>query len=220
VRFTAADGVKLEGRVFGNGAVGVLLVHGADPSAQTMWFPLVPALVSRGYRVMTFNLRSFCGPGVIGCSGEGLPNSPPDTPRDVVAAVGTLHAEGVGKVFAMGASLGAHSVLWAASHPGAEIAGIVIVSAGRHAAAQYPEYTVTPEALRTIRGPKLFLDGELDREAATDARGTYALATQPKQLVIFPNSALHGADIFTSTDFPDVPKRATKLLLDFLARWD
>jgi alpha-beta hydrolase superfamily lysophospholipase len=218
VRFDADDGVHIEGRIFGTGAVAVLLVHGAESEAQTTWFPLAPALVNHGYRVMTINLRGYCGPGVIGCSGEGLVTNPPDTPRDVAAAVKVLRAEGVEKVFAMGASLGAHSVLWAASHPGPEIAGVIIVSAGRHAAAAYPNYTVTPQALGTIRGPKLFLDGELDREAAADAQETYKLATQPKQLVIFPNSGLHGADIFTSPDDTAVPKRATQLLLDFLDR--
>jgi hypothetical protein len=77
---------------------------------------------------------------------------------------------------------------------------------------------VTPEALRTIRGPKLFLDTELDQDAAADATETYRLATQPKQLVILPKSGLHGADIFTSTDYPDVATRATQIPLDFLAR--
>jgi dipeptidyl aminopeptidase/acylaminoacyl peptidase len=61
VRFSAADGVYLVGRLWGTGDVGVILAHGfSHGSAQDGWLQFAPALVSRGYSVLTFNFRGFC----------------------------------------------------------------------------------------------------------------------------------------------------------------
>jgi hypothetical protein len=61
VHFKAADGVALQGRLFGHGSVGIVLTHIADPEvAQAEWFSLAPVLASQGYRVLTFDFRGFC----------------------------------------------------------------------------------------------------------------------------------------------------------------
>ena len=53
--------VKLVGRLSGTGDVAVILAHGYSQSiAQDDWQPFVPALVGRGYTVLTFNFRGFC----------------------------------------------------------------------------------------------------------------------------------------------------------------
>lgn len=60
-------GVRLEGRLFGSGAVGVVLAHmgGGD---QSQWLEMAGLLATNGYLVLTFNRRGSCPGGELGCS--------------------------------------------------------------------------------------------------------------------------------------------------------
>ena len=68
VRLHGDGGVRLEGRLFGSGVVGVALAHmrGGD---QSQWFELAGLLADNGYRVLTYNRRGSCPGGELGCSG-------------------------------------------------------------------------------------------------------------------------------------------------------
>lgn len=67
VRFRSADGVRLEGRLFGSGDVGVVLAH-MSPGDQSQWLEFATLLASNGYRVLTYDRRGTCPGGVSGCS--------------------------------------------------------------------------------------------------------------------------------------------------------
>lgn len=189
VHFRSADGVDLEGRMFGTGAIGVVLAHIADPQeAQAEWFSFAPLLVHHGYRVLTFDFRGFCPGDLAGCSGTG------DRAKiwlDVVAACDFLRSKGVGEVFAVGAGLGGHAALFAASRPGVDLAGVVALGAPRRALMGPASYDITPSLLRGIHEPKLFMAGrgavESGYEPTADARSMFRSSGPPKELVILPS---------------------------------
>ena len=69
VTFTTADGVKLDGRLFGpsEARAGVVLAH-MLPADQRSWYPFAQRLGNLGFRVLTFNFRGYCPGGDGGCS--------------------------------------------------------------------------------------------------------------------------------------------------------
>ena len=62
VRFRGAGGVRLEGRVFGSGDVGVVLGH-MRPGDQSQWFGFATLLADRGYLALTYDRRGVCPGG-------------------------------------------------------------------------------------------------------------------------------------------------------------
>jgi dienelactone hydrolase len=210
VTFTTNDGVAIEGRLFGAGEVAVVLAHGSFESGQASWVPYARTLAADGYLVLTLNLRGYCPGGDAGCSGGE--RNPPETWRDVVAAVDYLKERGTARVFLMGASLGARSCLWAASSPGVTVAGVIGVSTPEKAAGAFsPRYDFTPEIIAAIEEPKLLMAGDKDGGIAAEARTMLGWATKPKYLTVLPTAA-HGSDLLTLPG-------ASKAVLDFLARY-
>lgn len=121
VRFQAADGVRLEGRLFGTGRVGVVLSHmGRTGDDQSGWFPAASFLADRGYFVLTYNRRGVCPGGELGCSGGH--DSLADHWKDVLGALAFLR-ERVRTVFLGGASIGAMATFFAVERPGPRSAG-------------------------------------------------------------------------------------------------
>jgi dipeptidyl aminopeptidase/acylaminoacyl peptidase len=163
VRFQARDGVELVGRLWGDGDVRVILAHGfSQGQAQDGWLPVPAALAGRGYLILTFNFRGFCGSG--GCS-EGdmqLENNW----RDAIAAVDLLEERGAKKIFLIGASMGGLAVLRAARTPGVDVTGVVSLSTPQFPSKYYegePQANdVTRARLKQIDEPKLFIAGEDD----------------------------------------------------------
>ena len=207
--FTTDDGVRIEGRVFGAGSVGVVLAHGAFETGQGSWFSFAQTLSAQGYGVLTLNLRGYCPGGINGCSGGS--RNPPETWHDVVAGAKFLQRKGTARVFLMGASLGARSCLWAASRPGVTVAGVIGVSTPLKAVADYsPAYDFTRDVIAAIAEPKLLMAGDSDEDYATQARTLFAWAVEPKVLSIL-SSAAHGPTLM------GVPG-ATTAVLDFVER--
>lgn len=213
VHFRSADGVDLEGRMFGTGTVGVVLAHIADPQqAQAEWFPFAPVLVHHGYRVLTFDFRGFCPGDLAGCSATG------DRTKiwlDVVAACDFLRSKRVSEVFAVGAGLGGHAALFAASRPGVDLAGVVELGAPQRALLGPMSYDITRTVLRQIREPKLFMAGkgavESGYDPTADARSMYRSSVRPKELVVV-SSPLPGNTLL-------LEPRARSVLLRFLAEY-
>jgi pimeloyl-ACP methyl ester carboxylesterase len=231
VRFFAADGVELVGRLSGTGDVGVILAHGfSHGSAQEGWLPFVPALVSRGYTVLTFNFRGFCDSK--GCS-EG-PSELGKNWRDAMAAVGFMERRGTKKIFLIGASMGGLAVLRAARMPEVDLSGVVSLSTPQFPSKYYvgePRANdVTPARLRQIDEPKLFVAGTKDVQLpasapfrpgvtsvrfAADARRMFDGAEEPKELALV-DSSFHSSDLLTYAP-ADVRRQTTEVVLRFLS---
>ena len=204
------DGVRIEGRLFGKGDVGVVLAHGNVEDGQASWFSFARVLSDRGYRVLTVNLRGFCPGGLNGCSGGS--RNPPESWHDVVAAAEYLRAQGATREFLMGASLGARSCMWAASRPGVTVAGVIGVSTPEKAVAAFsPGYDFTSELIGAIEEPKLFVAGDQDEDYDAQAQIMFGWATEPKHIAIV-SSALHGSGLLALPD-------ASEAVLDFLVRY-
>ncbi len=56
IRFRATDGMPLHGVLLGSGRKGIVLSH-AFPGNLCDWFPFVPQLAARGYRVLAYDSR-------------------------------------------------------------------------------------------------------------------------------------------------------------------
>jgi dienelactone hydrolase len=210
ITFSTSDGIAIEGRLFGEGEVAVVLAHGSFESGQESWASYARTLAAEGYLVLTLNLRGYCPGGGGGCSGGA--RNPPETWRDVVAAADAVQKRGAARVFLMGASLGARSCLWAASRPNVTVAGVIGVSTPQKAAGSFsPGYDFTPDVVAAIEEPKLLLAGDQDEGIAADAQAMLRWATEPKYLTVLPTAA-HGPDLVALPD-------ASKAVLDFLARY-
>jgi pimeloyl-ACP methyl ester carboxylesterase len=218
VRFSAADGVELVGRLSGTGDVGVILAHGfSHGTAQEAWLRFVPALVSRGYTVLTFNFRGFC-------DREGCSKGPSQLGKnwlDAMAAVAFMEKRGKKKIFLIGASMigasmGGLAVLRAARMPEVDLSGVVSLSTPQFPSKYYigePQANdVTPARLRQIDHPKLFVAGTKDVQLpgtaplrpgvksvrfAADARRMFDAAEEPKELALV-DSTFHSSELVTT----------------------
>ena len=231
VEFTAADGVELVGRLWGTGDVGVILAHGfSHGQAQEGWLPVVPALVSRGYRVLTFNFRGFC-------DSEGCSDRRGDLGknwRDVMAAVDFMETRGAKKIFLIGASMGGLAVLRAARMPEVDVAGVVSLSTPQLPSKYYTvdvqANDMTPARLRQIDEPKLFVAGTKDLQLpgsaplrpevtsvrfAADARRMFDAVEEPKELVLV-DSSFHSSDLLTYAP-ADIRRQTRDVVFRFLS---
>ena len=231
VRFLAADGVELVGRLSGTGDVGVILAHGMSPgTAQEDWRRFVPALVSRGYTVLTFNFRGFCDSE--GCS--EFPVQLGKNWRDAMAAVAFMETRGAKKIFLIGASMGGLAVLRAARMPEVDLAGVVSLSTPQSPSKYYigePRANdVTPARLRQIDEPKLFVAGTKDVQLpgtaplrpgvksvrfAADARRMFDAAEEPKELALV-DSSHHSSELVTFAP-ADIVRQTRGVVFRFLS---
>jgi pimeloyl-ACP methyl ester carboxylesterase len=204
VRFRGQDGVRLEGRLFGSGDVGIVLAH-MRPGDQSQWLDFAALLASRGYRVLTYNRRGTCPGGDLGCSrgtGSG------DDWKDLGPAVDVLRAAGSRRIVVGGASLGAMESLYALSR-GLNADGLIWVSG-------FDFYGLVPvkQQVRRVLVPKLFIAGEFDRDAA--ALLPELEDAPPPRVVVSLDTSEHGTDILAYAD-PAVADEFREVVLDFLA---
>lgn len=218
VQLNTPDGAHLEGRVFGSGSVGMVLAHYAEPEiGQGMWFPFAQVLRAHGYQALTFNFRGYCPGGTNGCSNGTFVKT--ESWRDINLAADFLRTHGVQRVFVMGAGIGGHSSLWAASQPGVDFAGVISVSTPQAATGGPSSYDLTPTVLGMISEPKLFIAGGLDdAEAKSDAQSMYAAAPSPKRLALLDSSS-SGPDLFSTGVGVDYVQKATQVVLGFLGAY-
>jgi len=193
VQFATPDGETLEGAVFGDGEVGIVLAHmrGRD---KTTWYDFADSAVQSGYRVLAFDFRGYGG-----STGE----RDTDLDVDLIAAVEYLRLQGISKTVVMGASMGATATINVASR--LELSGAVSLSApgnfsGLDAAA----------VASSIVEPLLLVSAENDQPFADTAVEIDSVASAT-QLQIFAGGA-HGTNLFAEYD-----AELTTLLLDFVA---
>jgi esterase/lipase len=190
VSFQSSDGVKLAGRLFGDGRVGVVLAH-MFPADQTSWWAFARVLAAKGFTVLTFDFRGYCPGGAAGCS-EGQRDVAAMW-QDVVGAVDFMVARGLVRVMLVGASMGGTASLLAAAQPGVSIVAVVALSAPQ----SFEGLTADPTVLGNVTAAKLFVAGNGDPTgAATAAQAMYDESPPPKQVEIVTSSD-HGTDLLT-----------------------
>ena len=208
VHFTTADGIRLEGRLFGEGGAGVVLSH-MFPSDESSWFGFAQRLAGKGYMALAYDFRGYCPGGDAGCS-RG-PKDVPATWNDVVAATAFLRDHGATKVMLVGASMGGTASLVAAAVGGVNASAVVTLSAH----ASFEGLTVDENALQQVSEPKLFIAGVGDPSgAAAAAQQLYDASTGGKRIEIVPANE-HGTDLLTGARGPDVENLIVSFLDEF-----
>lgn len=194
VTFSSADGVRLSGRLFGNGRTGVVLGH-MYPTDQKSWWPFAALLAAKGYTALAFDFRGYGE-----SSGEPVIAQ---IDRDMEAAYSFLKPK-VDRIVVAGASMGGTAALKVAARQ--PVAGVIAISAptgfkGLNALVDVPRITA----------PKLFIASSGDTFAAASVGDFMRAAKDPKQEQIF-SGAYHGTYIF-GTEYDAV---LTQLFLAFL----
>ena len=207
VSFPSSDGISLEGRIFGDGAVGVVLSH-MRPSDQTSWWDLAERLAGEGYLVLTYDFRGYCPGGSAGCSqGE---QDLGQIWRDVLGAVEFIRSRGALQVMLVGASMGGTASLMAAAQDGVAVDVVVALSAP----AVFEGMVLTPDVLTRVTAAKLFLAGNGDGSAPDDAQALYAGSPPPKRVEILTTDD-HGTDILDGNQ----SGRARTLIVAYLEQY-
>jgi pimeloyl-ACP methyl ester carboxylesterase len=212
VTFTASDGVRLSGTLFGSGSVAIVLSHMGDSSDnQTEWYPMARVLASRGYEVLAYNTRGVCPGGRAGCSlGRYVLN---ENWKDIVGAYTYLRNRGADRVALMGGSVGAMGSLVAAGKDETRAAAVVAISGVLDCCG----YLLDRSDLRAVSEPKLFIAGSYDSWATDGTRAFYRWSRSPKRLRIFQRTNAHGTDLLR-LDEP-TGRQARRLVLQFLDRF-
>lgn len=207
VAFETEDGVRIAGRVFGNGRTSVVLGHQIDGD-QRDWWDFAELLADEGYRALTIDFRSYCPEEGAGCSGDGTTG---DAWRDLVAGARWLRGRGADRVVVIGASMGGTAAVVAASEGGADVDGVVALSAPVECCGMI----ATPASVGGIDVPSLFIAGRLDGDAPTSARQLARWAGPSGEGVIL-DSGEHGVDLLGGLAATDIERRTRSLILGFL----
>jgi pimeloyl-ACP methyl ester carboxylesterase len=165
-------GATLDGAVFGEGRLGIVLAHEIGGSLCN-WASIAPELAEQGYQVLIYDF------------GE-----PATVARDMRAATKEIRELGAKKIILGGASLGGTVALMMAPRE-RNVVGAFSLSA--------PDVYGNTEglpAVRRFRAPVLFVAAEDDGDFADDARWLYrAAASRDKELLIVPGSE-HGTALY------------------------
>jgi alpha-beta hydrolase superfamily lysophospholipase len=180
VHFATQDGGVVYADLYGAGARGLVLAHGARFNKGS-WNKEATELAGAGFRVVAIDFRGYG-------KSHGGPNAKAgsdDMYMDVLAAVRYLRENGATSVAVIGASMGggasANAVVQ--GKPG-EIDRLVLLS---------PAPIQAPER---ITGPKLVITSA-DDPITPKVREQYAKAPEPKELQVLEGAA-HAQFLFTT----------------------
>jgi pimeloyl-ACP methyl ester carboxylesterase len=197
VEFTARDGERLTGRLFGRGTTAVVLSHmGSSANSQDDWTTFAEALARRGFQALTFERR-----GVLS-----------DVWLDVLGAGDFLRTNGARRVVAAGASIGAMASLRAAEQRDNDLNAVLWlagITGGRH-------YSFQQADVARVACPLMIISGDQDEFGAADhARTLHAWTPRTSRLLIIPSQA-HGTEILAETG--PSSGQLTKAMIDFITR--
>ena len=209
VSFISRDGVRLDGRLFGEGQAAVVLSH-MQPADQRSWFDVADRLASQGYLVLTFDFRGYCPGGEGGCS-EG-DRDVSAIAQDVLGAVDFVRSRGATSVSLIGASMGGTASLVAAAEEGRGVRAVVTLSAPTSIEGLVADAAV----LSRITAAKLFVAGIGDAQAALSAETLYDGSPLPKRVEIVPADD-HGTELLTGPRGEDVKRLIETHLAQFAA---
>lgn len=193
VAFRAADGTRLEGRLFGHGEIGVVLSHMGRPGDdQSDWFRLARTVSGHGYTVLTYNRRGVCPGGALGCS-TGVDDLSLAW-KDVEGAFRYLRGRGIHRIFLGGASIGAMATLDTATRHNIRPVAVIWV-AGILFGSGYDFTSATP---CQVGVPVLYSSADEDSYGADfDTRQLYqwSVKTGADAELQMIQSAQHGTDM-------------------------
>ena len=207
VSFDSADGVTLDGRLFGDGTTAVVLSH-MRPADQRSWFTFANRLADQGYLVLTYDFRGYCPGGQGGCS-QGEQDIAAIW-QDVLGAEDFVRSRGATNVALVGASMGGTASLVAAGQAGNQVEVVVTLSAPESIEGLVADAGV----LQADQANKLFIAGALDAEAAASAQHLSDIAPPPKRLAIIP-AGDHGTDLLTGARGEEVQRLIETYLAQF-----
>jgi pimeloyl-ACP methyl ester carboxylesterase len=207
VTFRASDGVRIAGRLFGDGPVGVVLGHSIDGDA-TEWWNVAEVIADAGHAALAIDFRGYCPGDDAGCSEDG---NTADAWRDLLAGARFLRERGVSDIVLIGASMGGTAAILAAAHPRPSVSGVITLSSPTACCGM----EVTRETIGAVDGPMLFVAGRFDGEAPRSAKAFARWAGPSGEAVILATGE-HGTDLFGLAT-PQVERRTTESILDFLA---
>jgi pimeloyl-ACP methyl ester carboxylesterase len=212
VSFRSSDGILLGGRLFGSGPTAVVLAHmGREGDSQTDWFPVAARLASEGFSVLTFNRRGVCPGGLAGCSrGDDVLF---ESWRDILGAIAFVRERGARSILVGGASIGSMASLYALERASPDVAGFMWVSGVDFGSG----YDFRRGDVARVGGPKLFISGVDDVDAAASARRLYRYASGPKVLRLLPTGE-HGTDMLSSAP-SDVQRALIGSIVRFVHRY-
>ena len=205
VSFTTADGVNLQGTLYGSGTTAVILsTMGAQ--RQDTWASFAREIAAHGYLALTYNFRYWI-------TATKMQDSLRDkAAEDVRAAVAFARRQGARRVVLVGASLGGLASIKAARAD--QPAAVVIMAAPFGPFPALPSLQVDTADIQAITAPKLLINTEHDAGGfTTDTRQMFEAAPNPKELQIYPGSA-HGTDLFDTEHAADLTRR----LIEFIER--
>jgi len=195
ISFTATDGARLSGRLYGTGTTAVVLSNMGD-NDPALWDGFAPRLAARGYLVMTYSYRY---PANVQTFTSDMAQHTVD---DLRGAIAQLRAGGAQNVVLAGGSLGGMATAKVAAS--AQAAAMVVLAAPVDLA-DYG-FHVTPAELRGSM-PKLFIGADRDSVVPiAQTRRMYELAAQPKELTTYDASehALHLLEGAHGTELADL----------------
>jgi pimeloyl-ACP methyl ester carboxylesterase len=177
-----ADGVQLYAVEAGHGPVAVVLAHGGR-SDLCEEIPYAQTLVAAGLRVLAFDFRGN------GRSGDSTAR-PLALGSDLAAAVSRAHADGAGRVFLIGSSMGGAAAVQ--NGAGLPVAGIVSLSGTR----LWPGFGINRPGPGALHVPFLYVGSRNDwRAPLKEARAVFrAVASKDKRTLFYPG-VLHGWEL-------------------------
>lgn len=190
VRFVTSDDDLLVDPLYGHGATGVIFSTMLRAS-ELDWGPVAQQFAARGYLALTYNYRGSNGSSGTFDTGK--------LPLDLTAAIEFMRHQGIRRLVLMGASIGGATTLITAA--GVPVDGIAVISG----LSTWPDLSVTPDMLRAIECPKLFVYSALD-DIAADMHTMYQEASPPKDEIVY-SGADHGTSIFEGSNGPYLLER-------------
>lgn len=181
VVFATTDGGTVEADLYGTGADGIVLAHGAVFDKES-WKSLAVRLAGEGHRVLALNFRGY---------GRSAPGEDPSALHlDVLAAIEFLRSRGADRISLVGASRGANAVGGAASgvDPG-RLSTVILLAPGR---------LDNPETMRAARFVVIASENErgIDR-----IRELYERVPEPKELKLLASDS-HAQHVFATEEGP------------------
>jgi dienelactone hydrolase len=206
VTFRASDGVRIAGRLFGDGPVGVVLGHSIDGD-QTEWWNVAEVLADAGHAALAIDFRGYCPGDEAGCSEDG---STGDAWRDLLGGAKFLRGRGVRDTVLIGASMGGTASVLAASNARPSLPGVITLSAPTACCGMEVDLSI----VEAVGAPMLFIAGRFDGEAPRSARALARWAgTSGESLIL--GTGEHGTDLFGLAT-PPIERRTTASILEFL----
>ena len=193
VIFSKPDGRKFAGTVYGIGETAIILESMVVHGGVTQWDKFVKAVDKEKFTTIAYS---------------HLGTDDKSVAEETQIVFETLKANGYEKIICIGAGEGVKPCGSMDDMP--EIIGMVYIAGGN----SHHDTSSVPLTMTQINGkyPKFFIAGESDPSAViTDE--LYRHASEPKSLMLVNEEALHGTNMFSSTNHGE---EFLQYLLDFI----